>query len=96
MLAVLFTDLGHVLNVGYGMDWSYLSACVQRDKLQSWTADLHSADCVRQQFVVDTLQLFEALPVACIGGIVYVRDLLDAGDVLQLQQRRLTLEKVDL
>jgi hypothetical protein len=63
---------------------SYFSACVQRNELQSWTADLDSTDCVRQQFVVDTLQFFEALPMARVGGIVDVRDLLDAGDMLQL------------
>jgi len=71
-------------DVGGKFDAVGFATCVQRDELQSWTADFDSANGVCEQFVVDPLEFFEAFAVACVGGVVDVRDLLYPWNMLKL------------
>lgn len=83
-----FNEKGRVL--------AYFATGVQCDESQSRTTGFDSANCICQQLIVDSLQLLEVLSMACVGGIVDVRDLLDSWNVLKLQERFLAIEKVDL
>jgi hypothetical protein len=74
---------------------THLSTSIQRNKPQFRTADLHAPDRVRQQLTIDPLQLLEILTMSRIGCIVDMRDLLDAGHMLQLQERFLAIKQVD-
>jgi hypothetical protein len=74
---------------------THLSSSVKRNKSQLWTTNLHTPDCVRQQLTVNPLQFLEVLTMSCVGCVVDVCDLLDAGHVLQLQERFLAIEQVD-
>lgn len=74
---------------------AYLSTSIERNKSQFWTTNLYTPDRVRQELAVDPLELLEVLAVACIRCVVDVRDLLDAGHMLQLQERFLAVEQID-
>jgi hypothetical protein len=74
---------------------AYLSTSIERNKSQFWATNLYTPDRVRQELAVDPLELLEVLAVACIRCVVDVRDLLDAGHMLQLQERFLAVEQID-